>query len=590
MFIAYTSSNPDQLEDPPTPADCNGAQIAFLEGCDQDDLDPNDQTVRFSQCLDVDPPNPNDPNAIIQLACGNIKSFIPARDCSGSLWTRRFNQTTPQVAFKPADPAEPNDADRLYLVHHDLSWWTPDPNDPNSPTLLTRDVDVFLWVLTRVGGYWDVGAPIRVNQDNPNAGDGECDQFLANVACDSAGRIHVVFYDDREYSQDDGQPPTGFPQPRFDYFHVVSPDLGTHWFESKLVWPGGPCEPTIDLNYPCNEPADPNDPNWLSKTYNLGEYTSIATYPVCWGDDVWTAFSGTWSGDLDPNNDKSVIWYACLRFGPDLNANGIVDVSDLAALLAAYNSICDDPYYNVRADFNADCLITLSDLATLLGAYGRTCESYGGAGASDFGGEASGAGGAPGIEPAVVPVDTHGLREGDFAGESRHFVFDLTVALADQDDDWTLSGLAALARNGAVFRLAAAPTEQDPYACHVSVPRDPSSTPPDVSFSGAADVEIAGGYRPIRPDGVFDPSEINLTWFDKTESTSGPSAVARLVLDVGGISGADVSAGLGSVSFSTTGPVRTDDVAVAELTFATGCRFGRSELRECTGVIYAAGR
>jgi hypothetical protein len=54
----------------------------------------------------------------------------------------------------------------------------------------------------------------------------------------------------------------------------------------------------------------------------------------------------------------------------DVDRDGDVDVSDLAALLAAYNACSGDPSYNPAADFDDSGCVGLPDLAALLGNYG----------------------------------------------------------------------------------------------------------------------------------------------------------------------------------------------------------------------------
>jgi len=55
----------------------------------------------------------------------------------------------------------------------------------------------------------------------------------------------------------------------------------------------------------------------------------------------------------------------------DVDHDGDVDLSDLAALLGAYGTSCGDPNYNPDADLDDDCDVDLSDLAALLGHYGQ---------------------------------------------------------------------------------------------------------------------------------------------------------------------------------------------------------------------------
>lgn len=54
----------------------------------------------------------------------------------------------------------------------------------------------------------------------------------------------------------------------------------------------------------------------------------------------------------------------------DVDGDGHVDITDLAALLAAYGACSGDPDYNPAADFDASGCVNLSDLGALLGNYG----------------------------------------------------------------------------------------------------------------------------------------------------------------------------------------------------------------------------
>jgi len=54
----------------------------------------------------------------------------------------------------------------------------------------------------------------------------------------------------------------------------------------------------------------------------------------------------------------------------DVDEDGDTDLTDLAALLAAYGSVPDDPNWNPACDFDDDNDVDLADLATLLANYG----------------------------------------------------------------------------------------------------------------------------------------------------------------------------------------------------------------------------
>ena len=78
-----------------------------------------------------------------------------------------------------------------------------------------------------------------------------------------------------------------------------------------------------------------------------------------WADDFIVEYGPVWFGDVP---EESIVG--------DVDGDGDVDLSDLAALLAAYGSCVGDPNWNPAADFVEDGCITLTDLAALLGNYG----------------------------------------------------------------------------------------------------------------------------------------------------------------------------------------------------------------------------
>jgi len=61
---------------------------------------------------------------------------------------------------------------------------------------------------------------------------------------------------------------------------------------------------------------------------------------------------------------------SCLE---DLDDDGVVGLSDLAVILAAYGTTQEDPAYVQRADLDGNGVVDLADLATLLAAYGTEC-------------------------------------------------------------------------------------------------------------------------------------------------------------------------------------------------------------------------
>ena len=188
-----------------------------------------------------------------------------------------------------ADPTDPN---RLYLVYHDTV-------SPGS-----SDLDVFCATLTRSNTGWSLAEPVRVNDDPVEVlPPDDKDQLLPAAAVDSEGRLHIVYYDDRNYYQPDGDSADGI---KFDAFYAVSLD-------------GGATFTNIELGTIKKEPALQCE----MTTYGIssihatpGEYPGIA----CEGNTVWIAFSGTFSAEVIdevtgvPAPDKSVIYVAKITY------------------------------------------------------------------------------------------------------------------------------------------------------------------------------------------------------------------------------------------------------------------------------------
>lgn len=75
----------------------------------------------------------------------------------------------------------------------------------------------------------------------------------------------------------------------------------------------------------------------------------------------------------DLNGDPlalSVLLSAC---PPDVDGNGLVELSDLTQLLAAFGSTVGGASWNPHADLDADGSIGLADLAELLASFGEQC-------------------------------------------------------------------------------------------------------------------------------------------------------------------------------------------------------------------------
>lgn len=254
---------------------CSGPsfEIRFLVGEDVDG-DPNDPNF-----------DPNDPNYVGVSFCHlyGIWSFLdgPVRPVRLKVPLNnhelQYNTHLPGnfswgAPVVPQLAVDPNDPDRLYVVYHDLA--TDDPNDPDYD-----DVNIYMHRFTRPGGTWILSPRIKVNNDDTPF---EADQFLPSITVDHAGRIHISFYDDRNYEdQQDSE-----PKPKYDAFYAYSDNHGDTWTNVRLPGdPNNPNEPALDWNL---KKVDPHDYNGIT----------------CYGDTVWTTYAGTWS--QDPGN-KAVI-------------------------------------------------------------------------------------------------------------------------------------------------------------------------------------------------------------------------------------------------------------------------------------------
>lgn len=251
--------------------------IHFLVGVDTPTSSP--PAVDFWELLrQADDPNDPPVPLTVPLNKGYIGAYIP------SVFSQPTASTQPQLAV---DPTNPN---RLYIVYQDTA--TNQSND--------QDVNVYLRELTKNGDYWERGDRIQVNDDETLY---ESDQFMPSVTVDDNGRIHVIFYDDRNYT--DG--PTGDLQPdddpnvlaKLDAYYAWSDDQGANWTNMELY--AEPPEPAINREILLN--------------VNPREYNGIAWYRDGLATEVWTAFSGTYR--LDPSPNDSVIWSSQINWtGP----------------------------------------------------------------------------------------------------------------------------------------------------------------------------------------------------------------------------------------------------------------------------------
>jgi len=214
---------------------------------------------------------------------GNIGDYLPEIPHDSGMATA----VVPQLAV------DPGDTDRLYVVYHD--------------TVTTQgegstDVNIYLRVLTRSGGYWAADDRILVNNDQTFY---ESDQFRPAVTVDRQGYIHILFYDDRNYTDSlaGDQQPDGSADAKFDAFYAYAPldelDFQSDPEQNRELY-GVPSEPAVDGELD------------LWDGYELGEYNGITFFFGGGRHEVWTSFSGTKAGD--PSPDKTVIYSSFIEW------------------------------------------------------------------------------------------------------------------------------------------------------------------------------------------------------------------------------------------------------------------------------------
>jgi len=216
-------------------------KIKILEG-----IDNPDNSVTFSYLCDD-----QGDQITINLKKKDINKKIPGSDITSEL-----RYTIPQII------ADPTDDKRLYMVINNFE--TPDEYD--------KDLNVLKFNLIEeqypLNDHWVVGPRVLVNDKLIND---ETDRFLPAVTVDNQGRIHIIFYDDRNYDQLDYPLTIGYP--KFDIYYALSCDNGNSFINYKLGFPG----------------VDDIDFNYFQPEHRIGEYIGITYY----NDNVWTSYVGT---------------------------------------------------------------------------------------------------------------------------------------------------------------------------------------------------------------------------------------------------------------------------------------------------------
>jgi len=265
-------------------------EVSFLEGTDIDS-GPNAGEVSWSHLL-VSESQP----LVVTLnhwesgdSSHTIRAKLPGDSGEVDVFT---------VSWLVADPT---DGDRLFFIVHDTA--------TNSAS--DNDVNIYSQVLTRnpSTGYWSIGSRVQVNDDDTQF---EADQFLPSANYDAQGRLHVVWYDDRDVSDDpatdqvDGPQGAGNPRAQYDVYYAFSNNGGASFQPNSELAESDPDIPALrfDDYYPSGAPA------WQHRN-RPGDYNGVAARDGI----VWTSFHGTDSDEPSTSN-PSVIWAAQIPFGP----------------------------------------------------------------------------------------------------------------------------------------------------------------------------------------------------------------------------------------------------------------------------------
>ncbi|HUU98058.1 MAG TPA: hypothetical protein VM487_20175 [Phycisphaerae bacterium] len=278
--------------------------VSYQYDPDPNDPEQDDYEKVFRFVRGDDPNDVNDPMTWAHLDADPGPDVVPLYV---GLYADRVHMTKErylplpyrhfQVQAFPNVAADPVDPDVLYVVYHDVVQGY-DPNDADV------DVDVFLSRLERqADGTWEADPRVRVNdEDDPNALT-PSDQFLPALTVTPGppgepSRIHVIFYDDRNYEDqiDTKYPDVLNPEARFDVFYAYSIDGGLNFTNEELYQR----LPETAVDYTLEPPAP--------TAFELTDYIGISHRPTSSGTgyQVYTSFTGTHAND--PTDHKTVIY------------------------------------------------------------------------------------------------------------------------------------------------------------------------------------------------------------------------------------------------------------------------------------------
>jgi len=191
------------------------------------------------------------------------RSFIARRldtwdNTDGSRFPGRFR--VPPLPYLAVDPVDGN----LFCVYFDTA--RRDGDEADVDLFFTRSVDR--------GESWLPPRPIPFGEAI-SAGSLGGDQFFPWIEVDTAGRLHLVFYDTRNVEQRDGQ-----ENAHVDVYYAWSDDRGETWSEIRLT----------------DAPFETGDVRWTAPEGQfLGDYLGLAAA----GERAHPLYAAARDGDLD---------------------------------------------------------------------------------------------------------------------------------------------------------------------------------------------------------------------------------------------------------------------------------------------------
>jgi hypothetical protein len=274
-------------------------------------------------------------------------------------------------AWKPLDTWQTETADPTVAAGYDLGLVLDDAGHPH----------ISHWAAPNYGDgpfeerytWWDGSAWQHEIIDDTGQ---NCNVFTSGIALDSAGNPHIAYMT----------------------HYCWGPSSVKYAVREAGSWDITTVDGTLSGSCACSLVLDSLDrPHVVYGTqYSMVGGTSELRYAHLDGQGQWVVEVVDADGDagelnalaLDPQGYLHIAYFRGSGEGQDgevryarsttpvgacagdVDGDGDTDLSDLAALLAAYGTVLGDPGYNANADFDSDDDVDLTDLAFLLSDYG----------------------------------------------------------------------------------------------------------------------------------------------------------------------------------------------------------------------------